>query len=112
MTRPKKINSETFKYKVACGGLFITVGYDKDGKPTEVFLNGSKTGGCRSNQESLGRLVSLALRGGQLEGVLDQLTGIICASCSRKKGELVPEERKHYPNSCGDAVARALKKEE
>jgi hypothetical protein len=114
--RPSRVNSVSFKSKVACSNLYITVGVDKEGKPFEVFINGSKTGGCRTNQEALGRLTSALLRHGLLDEAKKQLLGLVCPSCQRWKGEIPKEERASYPSSCGDAVARALndinKKEE
>jgi hypothetical protein len=43
--RPDIIDGHIQKVKVGCGTLFIPVGMEK-GKITEIFLNGSKLGGC------------------------------------------------------------------
>ena len=110
--RPRRVRSETDKQTVACGNIYITVGYSKDGKPLEVFINGSKRGGCRANQEAIGRLVSALLRHGLFEDAKKQLAGLICPSCQRWKGEMKREDRGNYPSSCGDAVIRALLPEE
>jgi len=90
--------------------LFITVGYS-EGKVTEVFLNGSKLGGCRANQECIGRLLSLAFRHDiPLAEIIDQMELIVCPACTRAKAKLSsPESIKNFPTSCGDAVAKLLK---
>jgi len=108
--RPELIDGVTKKVKVGCGTLFITVGYD-GAKVTEVFLNGSKLGGCRANQECIGRLLSLAFRHNiPLTEVIDQMELIVCPACTRAKAKLTdPKRIKEFPTSCGDAVAKLLK---
>lgn len=108
--RPKRIDGSIEKVKVGCGTLFITVGFDK-GKISEIFLNGSKLGGCRANQECIGRVLSLAFRHEiPIEEVIDQIEMIVCPACTRAKAKLTdPEKIKEFPTSCGDAVAKVLK---
>jgi hypothetical protein len=106
--RPVKLNSITTRYKVACGTLYVTVGLDKNNNPVEVFLNGGKSGGCKSNQEAIGRLTSALLRNYLIKDAYKQLKGIPCNACSRVIGELPKESRKDFPHSCGDTVARNL----
>ena len=106
--RPKRVISNTFKYKVACCNLYITVGMDKEGKPFEVFINGSKFGGCSTNQQAIARLTSALLRNGLLDEAKKQLQGLICHNCQRVRGEHPKEERASLPASCGDSVARAI----
>lgn len=98
------------KVKVGCGTLFIAVGYNR-GKIHEIFLNGSKLGGCRANQESIGRILSLAFRYEiPLEEIIDQLALISCPACTRAKAKLDDAEKvKNFPTSCGDAVAKLLR---
>jgi len=107
--RPKRIDGHIEKVKVGCGTLFLTVGINK-GKISEIFLNGSKLGGCRANQEGLGRLLSLACRHEiPIEEIIDQMQLIICPACTRAKAKLNdPEKIKEFPTSCPDAVAKAL----
>jgi len=109
-TRPDMLDGGIKKVKVGCGTLFIAVGYNQ-GKIHEIFLNGSKLGGCRANQESIGRILSLAFRYEiPLEEIIDQLTLITCPACTRAKAKLDdPDKIKNFPTSCGDAVAKLLR---
>jgi len=108
-TRPEILDGHIKKVRVACGSLFISVGVSNS-QVTEVFLNGSKLGGCRANQECIGRLLSLALRHNiPLEEIIDQTEMILCPACTRAKAKLTdPEKIKDYPTSCSDAVAKFL----
>ena len=108
--RPKDLDGKTRKIKVGCGTLYLTVNFNNK-KPVELFLNGSKLGGCRANQEGLSRLVSLAFKTGtDVSEVIDQLELIKCPACTRAKAKLNDEkEVKDYPTSCPDAVAKFLK---
>ena len=107
--RPKRIDGHIEKVKVGCGTLFLTVGMHK-GKVNEIFLNGSKLGGCRANQEGLGRLLSLACRHEiPIEEIIDQMQLIICPACTRAKAKLSDQDSiREFPTSCPDAVAKAL----
>ena len=109
-TRPKDLEGKTRKIKVGCGTLYLTVNFH-DKKPVELFLNGSKLGGCRANQEGLSRLVSLAFKTGtSVADVIDQLELIKCPACTRAKAKLDNEkEVQDFPTSCSDAVAKFLK---
>jgi ribonucleoside-diphosphate reductase alpha chain len=99
--RPEVLKGKTKRVKTGCGFLYVTVN-EKDGVPIEVFCRLGKAGGCASSQtESLGRLISMVLRGGGKVGeVVDQLRGVSC----------------HQPNglgpskilSCADGVAKVL----
>ena len=108
--RPDMLDGGIKKVKVGCGTLFIAVGYNR-GKIHEIFLNGSKLGGCRANQESIGRILSLAFRYEiPLEEIIDQLALISCPACTRAKAKLDDAEKvKNFPTSCGDAVAKLLR---
>jgi hypothetical protein len=109
-TRPEILDGSIKKVKVGCGALFITVGFNQ-GKIYEIFLNGSKLGGCRANQESIGRILSLAFRYEiPTAEIIDQLALISCPACTRAKAKLNDSEQiKNAPTSCGDAVAKVLK---
>jgi len=108
MTRPKVLEGKTAKLKVGCGSLFLTLNL-KDGQPFEIFLSGSKLGGCKSNQEGLGRLITLLFRkGATIDEIKDTLELIKCPACSAAKAKLEPEEKKDFPTSCPDAVAKFL----
>jgi len=102
--RPEVILGTTTKVTTGCGNLYITVNQDEDGNFFEVFTQMGKAGGCAASQlEAVGRLVSLAFRGGiDVKVIVEQLKGIRCPSPSWDKG------RKIF--SCADAIARVLEK--
>jgi ribonucleoside-diphosphate reductase alpha chain len=111
MPRPKILDGKTTKIKVGCGSLFITLNYDKDKKPFEIFLSGSKLGGCEGNQNAISRLISLCFQNNiSVDTVIEQLELIKCHSCTRAKAKLTTQEDiKNFPTSCGDAVSKFLK---
>lgn len=110
--RPEILDGKTTKIIVGCGSLFLTLNFKDDGTPFELFLNGSKLGGCLANQGAIGRLVTICFQGGiSIDTVIDQLELITCPACTRKKAKLTnQEEVRNFPTSCGDAVAKFLRK--
>ncbi|MBN2483229.1 MAG: vitamin B12-dependent ribonucleotide reductase [Candidatus Omnitrophica bacterium] len=102
--RPEMIMGTTTKITTGCGNLYITVNQDPDGEFFEVFTQMGKAGGCAASQlEAVGRLISLALRGGvDLKVVVEQLKGIRCPSPNWMNGKKI--------FSCADAIARVLEK--
>jgi len=102
--RPEVILGTTTKVTTGCGNLYITVNQDEDNNLFEVFTQMGKAGGCAASQlEAVGRLVSLALRGGiDIKVIVEQLKGIRCPSPSWDKGKKI--------FSCADAIARVLEK--
>jgi ribonucleoside-diphosphate reductase alpha chain len=99
--RPRQIQGVTERVRTGHGNMYITINFDEQGKPFEVFSTLGKAGGCDSAQlEAISRLVSLALRSGidTLE-IIDQLRGITCCP-AWDNGALV--------RSGPDAVALAL----
>ncbi len=102
--RPELIYGATYRVRTGCGNLYVTVNEDETGRPFEVFTQMGKAGGCAASQnEAMGRLVSLALRSGiELRQVVKQLKGISCHSPVWQNGERIL--------SCADAIARALEK--
>lgn len=103
--RPDNLDGKTRKIKVACGNLYVTTNL-RDNKIWEIFIKGK---GCQSNQDALCRMVSLCLQAGLLDKVITQLKKVtLCNSCSRVKGEMPMIERKNFPHSCPDAIARVL----
>jgi ribonucleoside-diphosphate reductase alpha chain len=109
--RPEEIQSKTFKTKVACGTLFITVGYDDSG-PIEIFLNGSKNGTCRANLEGLARALTLCFKYHlPLDEVTEQISKIRCGACTNKIAKEGDKDKKQKMNwSCPDAVARTIRR--
>ncbi|UCC95147.1 MAG: vitamin B12-dependent ribonucleotide reductase [Candidatus Omnitrophota bacterium] len=102
--RPEVIVGTTTKVTTGCGNLYITVNQDEEGSLFEVFTQMGKAGGCAASQlEAIGRLISLALRGGiDIKVVVEQLKGIRCPSPSWANGKKI--------FSCADAIARVLEK--
>jgi ribonucleoside-diphosphate reductase alpha chain len=102
--RPEVIMGTTTKVSTGCGNLYITINQGEDGGFFEVFTQMGKAGGCAASQlEAVGRLISLALRGGvDIKVVIEQLKGIRCPSPSWANGKKI--------FSCADAIARVLEK--
>jgi ribonucleoside-diphosphate reductase alpha chain len=102
--RPDIIHGVTIKTTTGCGPLYVTINYDGNGRPFEIFNSIGKSGGCAQSQtESTGRMVSLALRSGiGTEEIINQLKGIRC-NMPHGFGENVIY-------SCADAIGKALEK--
>jgi len=101
MNRKQKLSGTTYQTRTGCGTLYVTINED-NGKPFEVFATMGKAGGCASSQiETIGRLVSLALRYNvDIKKVIKQMAGISCHNA------LMIGENKIL--SCADAVANVL----
>ncbi|MHB8069818.1 MAG: vitamin B12-dependent ribonucleotide reductase [Desulfobaccales bacterium] len=99
--RPERTTGVTDCINTGCGKLYVTVNKDDLGF-CEVFAQMGKTGGCASSHiESIGRLMSLALRSGvKIESIIKQVTGIRCPSPVWGNGKQVL--------SCPDAMAKVL----
>ena len=99
--RPKQMSGVTERVGTGHGKMYITINFDEEEKPFEVFTTLGKAGGCDSAQlEAISRLVSLALRSGiDMQAVIEQLRGITCCP-AWDNGMLV--------RSAPDAVALAL----
>ncbi len=102
-SRPQSIQGVTERVKTGHGNMYVTINFDENHRPFEVFGNLGKAGGCDSAQlEAISRLVSLALRSGiDPAAVLEQLRGITCCP-AWDEGTLV--------RSGPDAVALALER--
>jgi len=101
--RPKRTAGFTERVNTGCGALYVTVNSDEAGL-YEVFSTLGKAGGCAQAQlESIGRLITLALRlGGDAQSVVKQLRGIRCPSIAWEGGKAVL--------SCADAIASVLER--
>ena len=78
--RPKVLYGITQRVRSGHGNMYVTVNFDVQGNPFEVFGTLGKAGGCDSAQlEAISRLISLVLRSGisPIE-VVNQLRGISC----------------------------------
>lgn len=105
--RPAVTKGEIEKFSIGCGSLFVMSSRDDIGL-AEVFCETGKFGGCASQSEATGRLISYCLRLGrspeEIEAIagniIEQLRGIRCPACIRRPGITV--------TSCPDAISRAL----
>ena len=102
-TRPQHMTGVTERIRTGHGNMYITINFDEQEEPFEVFTTLGKAGGCDSAQlEAISRLISLALRSGvDINAVVAQLRGITCCP-AWDNGTLV--------GSAPDAVALALQK--
>jgi ribonucleoside-diphosphate reductase alpha chain len=100
--RPDVTFGMTRKLKTGCGTLYVTINYDDNKHPFELFSTMGKAGGCAASQaEAISRLISFALRSGaSVKEIITQIKGISCHSISWSKGGKIL--------SCADAIARAL----
>lgn len=101
--RPVTVYGSTHRVTTGCGNMYVTINHDEEGRALELFTHLGKAGGCAASQtESIGRLVSLALRAGiDIEEIKAQLTGIICHQPAWDKNERI--------FSCADAISKAIK---
>jgi ribonucleoside-diphosphate reductase alpha chain len=102
--RPIVTKGITERVRVGCGtNLFITINEDEEGL-SEIFLSLGKSGGCvASHVESMGRLISLALRSRiDPKEIAVQLKAIRCPSPTfGPEGPVL---------SCADAVAKSVER--
>jgi ribonucleoside-diphosphate reductase alpha chain len=104
-TRSRITAGHTFKFRMGCGTLFVTVNRDDHGL-CEVFSNLGKAGGCPSQSEATCRAVSTALRSGvSPTELIGQLRGIRCLSTARARNN----DKEINVLSCPDAIAKAIK---
>ena len=75
--RPQALSGTTIKMPTSYGNLYLTLNHF-DGEPFEVFATLGKSGkDTQAHTEALGRLISLALRGGiPIAEIIPQLRGI------------------------------------
>ena len=78
--RPSVIKGVTERVRTGHGNMFVTINYDENDEPFEVFIAVGKAGGCDSAQlEGISRLTTLALRAGiDPKQVVEHLRGITC----------------------------------
>ena len=78
--RPREVKGVTERIRTGHGNMYITINFDEEGRPFEVFSALGKAGGCESaSLEAISRLVSLALRAGvEPQAIVEQLRGIAC----------------------------------
>ena len=100
--RPDVAHGQTRKIKTGCGNIYVTLNEDDSGTLFEIFCKiGKAGGGATSWAESIGRMITLAMRRGEpLSNLIKQLRGI---SCHQSIG-LGPKR----VLSCSDAIGVAL----
>ena len=78
--RPAIVKGVTERVRTGHGNLYITINFDEEDHPFEVFATLGKAGSCDSGQlEAISRLISMALRSGiDPVTIVDQLRGITC----------------------------------
>ena len=76
--RPPVVRGITERVRTAHGNLFVTINYDDNGRPFEVFAALGKAGSTESAQlDAIARLISMALRAGvDPNQIIDHLKGI------------------------------------
>ncbi|MEE8158195.1 MAG: adenosylcobalamin-dependent ribonucleoside-diphosphate reductase [Dehalococcoidia bacterium] len=101
--RPHEMKGVTERIRTGHGNMFVTINFDEDERPFEVFSTLGKAGGCESaSLEAISRLASMALRSGvDPLAIVEQLRGITCVP-AWDQGVLV--------GSPVDAVALALER--
>ena len=99
--RPQTLSSITDRIRTGHGNLYVTITFDEEQRPFEVFTNLGKAGSSDAAYlEAVSRLASLALRSGVgVEQVIDQLRGITDAPTWDEGQQVL---------SAPDAVALAL----
>ena len=99
--RPTVTRGATIRMLTGCGKLYVTINEDEQGL-IEVFVNAGKSGGCVASQnEAIGRLISLGLRSGiDAQAIIKEMRGIKCPQPAWQDGELI--------QSCSDAIGRAI----
>jgi ribonucleoside-diphosphate reductase alpha chain len=99
--RPKMLTGHSTEMQTGCGPLYVTINEDDHGL-FELFNTMGKAGGCAASQnEAIGRLVSLAWRSGiGADSIIKQLIGIRCHKPYGLGKEAIL--------SCSDAIAKAV----
>ena len=78
--RQASVRGVTDRVRTGHGNMYVTINFDENGHPFEVFTTLGKAGGCDSaNLEATSRLISLALRSGiEPNQIVEHLRGITC----------------------------------
>ncbi len=105
--RPSVVAGTTEEIPTGLGQLFITINEDSFG-PFEVFARIGKSGGePAALTESVGRLISLALRSGiEIKSIIKHLKGIRGSAPVWQKGELILS----VPDAIGKALERFIER--
>jgi ribonucleoside-diphosphate reductase alpha chain len=108
----KKIDGTTVRECTSCvKSLYVTVNKLDNGKAFEVFTNAS--GGCKTNINTLSRLISLALRSGvKASRIIDELRANQCPACQLLRRQGNEEIALSCSNAIADAIELALEVED
>ena len=108
----KKIDGTTVRECTSCvKSLYVTVNKLENGKAFEVFTNAS--GGCKTNINTLSRLISLALRSGvKASRIIDELRANQCPACQLLRRQGNEEIALSCSNAIADAIELALEVED
>jgi ribonucleoside-diphosphate reductase alpha chain len=103
-SRPELLKGSTRRVETPLGTLYVTITEDDKGQPFEMFMSLGKAGGAlMADVESIGRLISLALRSGiPMREIHRQLRGI---SSDRVTG-LGPNKVMSVPDAIGIAMEK------
>jgi ribonucleoside-diphosphate reductase alpha chain len=109
-SRPEVLRGTTRRVETPLGTLYVTITEDDRSQPFEVFMTLGKAGGAlMADVESLGRLISLALRSGiPIKEIYRQLRGI---SSDRVIG-LGPNKILSVPDAVGIAIERWMQEKQ
>lgn len=103
--RPGIMMGTTWKLRLGCGNVYITVNRDDEGFAREVFMRLGKSGSCQNCLvASISRIVSIALQEGIQERRLAKtIVSMVCQEA--QPGEIRDENRL---TSCVDGLAKIL----
>jgi ribonucleoside-diphosphate reductase alpha chain len=103
LKRPDKLYGFTERIETGCGKLYVTINFDEQGHPFEVFAE-TDGGGCEAFSEGVSRMISLSLRSGvDVNEIIEQLRSVKCTNFIRKAAS-----GKIKGKSCPDVIGRAL----
>ena len=98
---------------VACGSLYIIMGYDTDGRIRFFFEVSHNGGGCQANLTGIAKCLTLVFNDGRLNQnrFTEELEEITCPACERWKGKMIGlgKSIEGLPQSCPNAIAQVLK---
>lgn len=99
----KIIDGTTVREATSCvKSMYVTVNRTPDGKAFEIFTNAS--GGCKTNINTIARLISLALRSGvKVDRIIEELRANQCPAC-----QVLRRQGKQVSLSCSNAIADAI----
>ena len=99
----KIIDGTTVHESTSCvKSMYVTVNKTPEGKAFEIFTNAS--GGCKTNINTIARLVSLSLRSGiKVDRIVEELRANQCPAC-----QVLRRQGKQVALSCSNAIADAI----